>query len=153
MIALPIEKFESKYIPEPNTGCWLWTGYVVRGSYGQICYKGIKSYAHRMSYFIFKGEIPKGLDVCHSCDQPSCVNPDHLFAGTEKDNMQDMVRKGRQGKVKGELCGNSKLTNKQVERIKQRLSLRESGRAIAREYGVAETCISAIKNKLTWKHI
>lgn len=82
---------------EPNTGCWLWTGAVIPVSgYGQMRYgKGTPKKAHRVSYEIFVGPIPDGLYVCHRCDTPLCVNPDHLFLGTAKDNAQDAMRKGR----------------------------------------------------------
>lgn len=83
-------------IPEPNTGCWLWTGPTFPGKEYGISRKGKKRFAHRLSYEAFRGNIPKGLCVCHSCDVPSCVNPDHLWIGSAKDNMADMIRKGRQ---------------------------------------------------------
>jgi hypothetical protein len=83
-------------IPEPNSGCWLFTGYVDPLGYGIIAetkHKRIK--AHRASYTAFKCEIPAGLDIMHRCDMRCCINPDHLTAGTHVENMADMVRKGR----------------------------------------------------------
>jgi hypothetical protein len=80
---------------DKRNGCWLWQTRKDRRGYGQFFYKrGVHS-AHRISYMIFKGEIGEGLFVCHKCDNPPCVNPDHLFLGTAKDNMHDMLAKGR----------------------------------------------------------
>lgn len=85
-------------VPEPNTGCWLWTAATFSGkygSYGAIRVKNKLSKAHRVSYQTFVGPIPSGLSVCHRCDTPECINPDHLFVGTKKDNSLDMMKKGR----------------------------------------------------------
>ncbi len=88
-------------IPEPNSGCWLWTGALGNNGYGRIGV-GFKNegtrgtgQAHRVSYETFVGVVPGGMDVCHRCDVRSCVNPDHLFIGTRLDNVHDMMRKKR----------------------------------------------------------
>lgn len=77
--------------------CWLWTGYIEKRGYGRFGYNYKTIEAHRMSWIIANGEIPEGMIICHECDNPSCVNPDHLFLGTHKDNTWDMVDKGRHG--------------------------------------------------------
>lgn len=81
-------------IKTSDTGCWIWQKALTR-SYGKMKYKGKMCHSHRVSYEVFKGEISNNLLVCHSCDNPSCINPDHLFLGNYSDNMQDMVNKNR----------------------------------------------------------
>lgn len=82
--------------PEPMTGCWLWTGRVNKDGYGVTSLKGKHYMAHRLAWQELRGNIPQGLCVCHKCDTAECVNPDHLWLGTLKQNNHDMIRKGRQ---------------------------------------------------------
>lgn len=92
-----MKRFEDKYVPEPNSGCWLWVGASMDNGYG-VFYVGHETLmlAHRASWTIRSGiPVPDGLLVCHHCDNPVCVNPDHLFLGTAKDNVIDCVAKGR----------------------------------------------------------
>jgi hypothetical protein len=91
------ERFASKYIPEPNSGCWLWIASCVTGGYGKFFFQGKYRRAHRVAWVLHRGLIPPGLDVLHRCDTSCCVNPDHLFLGTDSVNMRDCVRKGRYG--------------------------------------------------------
>jgi hypothetical protein len=86
----PLERFEKKYIPEPNSGCWLWLAQVSASGYGRFCVsKDGRAYAHHFSYRTFKGPIPKGMVVRHTCDIKTCVNPYHLLLGTEEENYED----------------------------------------------------------------
>lgn len=87
------ERFESKYIPEPNTGCWLWIGSSARGGYGAFLKNSHQCYAHRVSYELYRGPIPLGLSLDHLCREPSCVNPNHLEAVTHRENMLRGVNK------------------------------------------------------------
>lgn len=135
----------------PN-GCWEWTGPKMPAGYGKFYYNSLFEYSHRYSFTLSNGPIPPGLVICHRCDNPSCVNPEHLFLGTYKDNAQDCLKKGRHkfGQLKGSKNASAKLTEDQV------LKIRESNKRykeIATEYGVSEHCISEIRRRITWKHI
>lgn len=81
------ERFDRCYIPEPNSGCWLWIGQVDKHGYGRVTYRGVRSTAQRASFQRFKGSIPSGFQVDHKCFNPSCVNPDHLQAVTKSQNL------------------------------------------------------------------
>lgn len=146
------ERLLSKVMFEPNTGCWLWTGSVcLSGGYGQMSANGYPARAHRLSYELHKGIIPKGILVCHSCDTPSCINPDHLFLGTHLDNTKDMIRKGR-NKYKpciGSENGNSKLTLSKVLEIRK-YHLKISISKLAKMYSVSKSTIDNIVLFKTW---
>jgi DNA-binding transcriptional regulator YiaG len=154
------ERFDASYMPEPISGCWLWLG-EEQGSngYGRIKVNGKAMQAHKYSYQRYIGAVPNGMLVCHHCDNPACVNPYHLFLGTNKDNSDDKVRKNRQAKGKqlaeaqsknrprGEKIWNSKLTIDQVNQIR---SIDMSQRKLAKMFGVSQPLISKIKRKEMW---
>lgn len=133
-------------------GCWTWLSYIDPQGYGRLNYNGKPMLASRVSYLIHFGEIPKGMAVCHKCDNPSCTNPDHLFLGTQADNVADMHMKGRARKrgKKGASHHNAKLTDNDVKAIRRS---GDSTAAIARQYNVSRATIHAIVNGKTWKHL
>lgn len=131
----------------------MWQGGKAGNGYGTFCVGKQKNvYAHRFAYFAFKGN-PKNYIVCHTCDVPSCVNPDHLFLGTQKDNMLDCKNKGRQSNppiLSGEKNPKNKLTKRQVIDIRNST---ETISLLSKQYNVTYQNIRAIKLKLTWKDI
>ena len=152
----PSSRFALSFTPCPMSGCWLWLGSEYGSNrYGRIMVNGKSMAAHRYSWITHYGEISKGLFVLHKCDNPACVNPNHLFLGTHQDNSDDKVRKGRQAKGcslskaqnnqsrRGEKNHMSKLTDKQRELI---ISLNMSQRAIAKMFNVTQANIWRIKN-------
>ncbi len=152
-----IERFwrNVKKTNDPN-GCWVWTGTKFGGGYGQFSWiirkKRRFASTHRVAFEITFGEIPERLVVCHTCDNPSCVNPYHLFLGTPKDNTNDMIQKGRAIHQSHEENGRSKLTEVQVEEIRRRYIPRiVTTRMLAKEFGVTSSVISDVVNYKTWK--
>lgn len=147
---LQLENFVSKWIFSP-TGCWQWIASVDKNGYGWF---GSKK-AHRISYEIYRGIIPKGMLVCHSCDNPSCVNPEHLWIGTNLDNMRDRNQKGRHKLcgIKGSKHHKSKLNQKIVKEIKDKLKYPHKQADLAKQYGVTHQTISNIKRGLVWVYV
>ena len=137
---------EPAYVEDKN-GCWIWQGYINKRGYGIASRKGLRIRAHRLFYQAYKGAI-KDLHVLHKCDNPSCVNPDHLFLGTHKDNMRDKAKKGRAPGFKGESNPFCKLTFKQVLKIRE---LYETGkysqRRLAKMFDSSQTNIGGIVRK------
>jgi HNH endonuclease len=132
-----------------DTGCWIWTGSFGAGGYGVFSLRNLDQRAHRASYMIFKGPIPKGLHILHSCDTPACVNPTHLRAGTVKENMVEREARGRRD-VRGEQIGTSKLTREQVVEIKKSdIGLK----ALSEKYGVEAQSIWRIRTGKSWAHV
>lgn len=136
-----------------GTRCWEWVGSLNKDGYG-LYYNGRNIGSHRYSYLITFGEFDTKLNVLHKCDNPKCVNPHHLFLGTQQDNMRDKFKKGRQSRVIGELSGNSKLKEKEVIKI---YKMWNSGnylqREIAKMFGVTREAISLIVNGKKWNYL
>ncbi len=138
---------------DKTSSCWLWTASVFLNSGRARGFIGQRSTcASRISYVLFKGKVKDKL-VCHKCDNPLCVKPSHLFLGTPKDNMQDMIRKGRKFLTQGETNGSSKLTDKQVINIRRLAKSGISNRSIAAKYQVCPSNIGMIVKRITWRHI
>lgn len=148
----PRERFLAKVCPEPNGGCWLWRGQLRADGYGLAWMEGKSRVAHRVAWMLFRGQIDSHLVVCHKCDVPACVNPDHLFLGTPRDNARDREEKGRG--ILGETVHSAKLSEAQVRRIKTMLA---EGRMymteLAREYGVTAGTIARIARGMSWRHV
>jgi hypothetical protein len=122
-------RFEQKYIPEPNSGCWLWIG-AAGPNKGTRPMIGTE-YAARVSWKLHKGPIPPGLKILHKCDVSLCVNPDHLFVGTQLDNVRDMDAKGRRN-----VTHMIKFSDRDVWEVKQ-LKDHVSQRKLAKAYGMS----------------
>jgi len=165
------EKFKAMFWSKVDRSgdCWIWTAARTRHGYGVVGSGRGKEvvYAHRLTYEWAYGPISDGMYICHRCDTPSCVNPDHLFAGTQTDNMRDAARKQRtasgersgskrhpQRLTRGEQHPSAKLTDELVRTIRRRYA--EDGVsciALGREYGVSHTVISDIVRRLAWRHV
>lgn len=153
------ERFDEKWIPITESGCWIWTGYADDQGRGQIRINGATKRAHRISWELTNGPIPDGLHCLHHCDVPSCVNPDHLYIGTHQDNMDDMTRRGRRvypiiPDNSGENHGLSKLTKEKVLLIRRYCDLKKwPQRTISKLFGICNQHVSDIHTRKRWCHI
>jgi len=151
----PIERFwknVSITSKNSNKGCWEWVGRKSYKGYGIMKIKSKSVQAHRFSYELSnQSKIPEGLLVCHHCDNPTCVNPHHLFLGTIPENNLDRDRKGR--KALGERNGKSKLTEDDVKKIKNLIKLGISDSEVARRFNLWHTTVRAIRVGITWSHV
>ena len=151
-----MDRFEERIERVTESGCWLWTGGLVdeKQRYGTFrISKEETERAHRAAWRLFNGEIPNGLFVCHRCDVRECVNPSHLFLGTNADNMADMKAKGRAKGHKGEEHPESKLKNDDVVKMRQ---MYEDGKTIyelAPIFGVSKSLVHVVVSRQNWKHV
>jgi hypothetical protein len=151
----PVDRLWNKI--ERTESCWWFlgakdsSGYgLVKDGIGRRHQRAFK--AHRLAYMLFYGPIPDGMQVCHHCDHPACVNPEHLFLGTLLDNMHDRDRKGRLHHVVGEGCPQSKLTRMQVEFIKDLVLVHHMRPSfVAKQYDLSQTSVSRIVTGKNWK--
>ena len=131
-----------------ESGCMEWTACRIKDGYGMMRVGPKMKLAHRVSYELSIAAIPDGLLVLHRCDNPPCINPDHLFIGTDQDNSNDKLNKGRSNF--GQKNGRNKLSPEQVLKIRKDTRI---GSVLAIEYGVRERTIWAIRHRLIWKHL
>lgn len=132
--------------------CWQWTAFTNEDGYGKVRWGKPLWSAHRVSYLLAYGDFPLELEVCHTCDNPACVNPEHLFLGTHLDNMRDCARKGRN--VSGEANGMHRLTATQVIEIRQRYADGETDQGrLAEEFGVDRSHVCKIVNRQKWRSL
>ena len=141
---------------DKTKSCWLWCASTRgNGRYGNFYFDGKNQQAHRIAYQIKHGTIPEGMHVLHRCDNTLCVNPEHLFLGSHKDNMLDRNLKGRAkgGSLPGDLNPNIKLTREIVLEIRQRHNNGETQAALSRIFKVSDMTIHKIVTRKTWKNI
>ena len=133
----------------PESGCWIWMMKINNGGYGVTTILGRHKMAHRAVFEFRTGiAIPRGMHLCHRCDVRSCVNPDHMFIGTAKENAADKLRKGRQ--AKGEKSGTAKVTEDVVRSIRADVG---SYRQLGLKYGLGHVAVRLIRLKRTWRHV
>jgi hypothetical protein len=147
----PIERLMAKVEPCPATGCWLWTGKVSGFGYGRITVQArrqsnnrpqISESTHRFAFSTFVRPLAKGESVLHHCDVPCCVNPAHLYAGTQAQNVRDTINRGR--------TNVAKLTPEMVAEIR---SSTESGMTLAKRLGIAKSTVLTAKRRDSWRNL
>lgn len=148
------DRLEFYSMPTTDCGCSLWLGCLNKNGYGQLRLNGRMVYAHRLSWENKNGPIPDGLFALHHCDNPACINPDHLFLGSHKDNSDDKVKKKRHRWNPSPPLGadnlNAKLTDSDVAKIR---ASNATQRKIAADFGIAQVTVSKIINRKQWGHI
>ncbi len=148
-----VQRFEGKFFKDVDTDCWNWNAGKTGKGYGQFKLKGKYVQAHRFSYLYYVGEYPEYLHVLHTCDNPLCVNPDHLFLGTNTSNMQDKVLKSRCNHKSGEKHHKAKLTMHQVRRIREFASVEVSYRELSNLFSVDTSTIRRIVENKRYKEV
>lgn len=153
-IELIKSRLEGKYRVDEESGCWVWTKSTAGKGYGQLRIRALGKYgpyAHRLSYIAHVGPIPKGLLVCHKCDNPRCINPEHLFLGTSEQNLQDMKSKDRH------LCGarntESKLSEEQVQLIYELKDRGVSSHLVGKIFKIGQMTAWRIMHGVRWEHL
>lgn len=152
-----LERFMSRV--EKTDGCWLWMGTQNGDGYGRFILGGQRVVAHRAMWIMVHGPLSQNLNVCHHCDNRQCVNPDHLFAGTQSENMLDCVAKGRhpsyrgQPGLSGERHPGARLTEALVDQIRNKAASGVTERVLAEEYGISAGHVYRIVARKQWTHV
>lgn len=153
----PLEqRFKVYYEVDEETGCWEWQNRLDEWGHGRIADGDKQRYAHRVAYELEHGEIPDGKQINHACRNPSCVNPDHLYAGTQLENVHDEIDAGvwYDSRPKGEQVGTSKLTESEVAELKRRYRDEDiSQLELGKQYGIGQTQVSRIVRGKWWKDV
>ena len=154
----PVASFWAKVAKPEGDGCWLWTGGLISTGYGLLSVRGKLTLAHRYSYTLHNEPITNGLHVLHRCDNPRCVNPGHLFLGTNDDNIRDRIAKGRgrghaRPKSRGENHCNAKLTDDAVREMRAMAGRGVPHNEIARQFGVSHATANKIIRRKSWAHV
>ena len=153
-MATEIDFFMERVFPEPNTGCWLWSGRHDKKGYGRLSNRTPLQLAHRFSYALYCGEFDKKMHVLHKCDNPACVNPDHLYLGDQKQNNIDRDTRGRQKTKRGIEHKLAKLTNSDVIQIRKLHNPKSyPSRKLASMFGISQRKIMHILHGESWKHL
>lgn len=155
----PLERFWTyvdKDGPKPTHvsglgSCWLWTGGRSKKGYGIFRLNGTMQYAHRISFSLKYGQVPRSRKICHKCDNPPCCNPDHLFQGTDRDNLIDSINKGR--RLVGEEHWMARLTEAQVKEVRKLHSEGLTQVKIAAKMGVNQSTVQRILTGKSWAHV
>lgn len=148
-----MDRFWSKVNKRGPNDCWVWTAGKLKDGYGAFKTGELgreQTSAHRYSYRLAHGEIPPGMVVCHRCDNPPCVNPAHLFLGTQRDNQMDKITKGRANTAHGRALPHAKLDETSVRLIRART---DSAVKVAADFGVSPSVIDSVRHRRSWKHV
>ena len=143
------KEFIKDRVSNNENDCWIWNGSKHRQGYGHIRYNGKTALAHRVSWMIYNGGISEGIKVCHYCDEPSCVNPEHLFLGTQLDNVEDCIKKGRFTRNIPK-TRRIKLNWEQVHQIKTLHGEGMKRKELEKKFNVSQTCIAKILTGVSW---
>lgn len=147
------EYLRRRSVVNEQTGCHEWIGAASSFGHGNINVDGKYWKVHRYAWTLARGAIPDGMCVCHHCDNPPCINPEHLFLGTRKDNSDDMYRKGRGRKSVGSGHWYSKFSDEDVRRIREAYLFGARQVDLAAAYGVHQTAISTVVRRQNWRHV
>ncbi len=142
------------HVEKTESGCWMWTGCTFSNGYGRVRLKRNRTVvAHRLSWELTNGPIPEGMFACHKCDVRACVNPNHIFLGTDADNVRDCIEKCRRADLSGSKHPMAKLSEADIQIIRERRKAGEQLKQIAPDFGVTKQMICCITTGKNWTHV